>query len=120
MPKLSKEQIKRIADTASMFSSVNLKCDGYTISLQERLYKRKLRVVLFVNGHLKGGWIIDPELHFKNQYASCHGSEVREGQYVTTLFIEDNQEVKDAHVAAVRAWDTVLRQREEKGIPNEH
>lgn len=60
------------------------------------------------------------ELHFKNQYASCHGSEVREGQYVTTLFIEDDQEVKDAHVAAVRAWDTVLRQREEKGIPNEH
>lgn len=60
------------------------------------------------------------ELHFKNQYASCHGSEVREGQYVTTLFVEDNQEVKDAHVVAVRAWDTVLRQREERKIPNEH
>lgn len=77
MPKLSKEQIKRIADTASMFSSVNLKCDGYTISLQERLYKRKLRVVLFVNGHLKGGWIIDPELHPESKFYMPHLRSVK-------------------------------------------
>lgn len=68
MSKLSKEQIKRITDTASMFSSTRLMCDGYTISLQERLYKRKLRVVLFVNGHLEGGWIIDPELHPESKF----------------------------------------------------
>lgn len=59
-------------------------------------------------------------LCFESKFISCHGSEVREGQYVTTLFVEDNQEVKDAHVAAVRAWDTVLRHREEKEAPNVH
>ncbi|MGP4848702.1 hypothetical protein ACTXGQ_31710 [Marinobacter sp. 1Y8] len=59
------------------------------------------------------------ELHFKNQYAGCHGTEVMKGQYVTTLFVKDGQEVKDAHVAAVRAWDTVLRQRKESETPNE-
>ena len=58
------------------------------------------------------------KLNFESRYANCHGSEVREGQYVTTLFIEDNQEVKDAHVAAVRAWDTVLRHREERETSN--
>lgn len=59
------------------------------------------------------------EQHFKNQYAGCHGTEVIKGQYVTTLFVEDNQEAKDAHVSAVRAWDKVLRQREEKEMPHE-
>ena len=60
------------------------------------------------------------ELHFKNQYAGCHGTEVMKGQYVTTLFVKDGQEVKDAHVAAVRAWDTVLRQRKQREATNEH
>ena len=60
------------------------------------------------------------ELHFKNQYASCHGTEVMKGQYVTTLFVKDGQEVKDAHVAAVRAWNKVLKQREERETTNEH
>lgn len=63
MSKLSKEQIKRITDTASMFSSVNLMCDGYKISLQEQLVKRQLRVGLYVNGSIKGKWFVDPEDH---------------------------------------------------------
>ena len=54
------------------------------------------------------------KLHFESRYANCHGSEVRKGQYVTTLFVKDNQEVKDAHVSAVRAWDTVLRHCDER------
>ena len=68
MSKLSKEQIKRIADTASMFSSVNLMCDGYQITLREQLVQRKLRVILYVDGHLKGGWIINPELHPESKF----------------------------------------------------
>ncbi|PAT63101.1 hypothetical protein [Psychrobacter sp. JB193] len=52
------------------------------------------------------------ERHFKGQYANCHGTEVMKGQYVTTLFVEDNQEVKDAHVSAVRAWKKLLNKRE--------
>lgn len=59
------------------------------------------------------------ELHFENQYAGCHGTEVMEGQYVTTLFVKDSQEVKDAHVAAVRAWDKVLRQRKDRETTHE-
>lgn len=57
---------------------------------------------------------------FESKLISCHGSEVREGQYVTTLFVEDNQEVKDAHIAAVHAWDTVLRHHEERETLNKH
>ena len=63
MSKLSKEQIKRIADTASMFSSTRLMCDGYKISLQEQLVKRQLRVGLYVNGSIKGKWFAHPEDH---------------------------------------------------------
>ena len=63
MPKLSKEQIKRIADTASMFSSTRLMCDGYKISLQEKLVKRQLRVGLYVNGSIQGKWFVNPEGH---------------------------------------------------------
>lgn len=59
------------------------------------------------------------ELHFEGQYANCHGTEVMEGQYVTTLFVDDCQEVKAAHVAAVRAWDTVLRHRKERETSHE-
>ena len=68
MSKLSKEQIKALSAKSYIYSGLGLICDGYTISLQERLYKRKLRVVLFVNGHLKGGWIIDPELHPESKF----------------------------------------------------
>lgn len=63
MPKLSKEQIKRIADTASMFDSVRLMCDGYKISLQDRLVGRQMRTQLFVNGKILGKWFVDPEDH---------------------------------------------------------
>lgn len=77
MSKLSKEQIKRIADTASMFSSVNLMCDGYQITLRERLVQRKLRVILYVDGHLKGGWIIDPELHPESKFYMPHLRSVK-------------------------------------------
>lgn len=68
MSKLSRDETKRIADKASMFSSVNLKCDGYQITLREKLVQRKLRVILYVDGHLKGGWILDPELHPESKF----------------------------------------------------
>lgn len=77
MSKLSKEQIKALSDKSYIYSGLGLICDGYTISLQERLYKRKLRVVLFVNGHLKGGWIIDPELHPESKFYMPHLRSVK-------------------------------------------
>lgn len=68
MSKLSKEQIKALSGQSYIYSPLRLICDGYRISLSERLYERKLRVVLYVNGHLKGGWIIDPELHPESKF----------------------------------------------------
>lgn len=68
MSKLSKEQIKALSAESYIYSGLKLMCDGYAISLQERLYKRKLRVVLYVNGQLKGGWILDPELHPESKF----------------------------------------------------
>ena len=72
MSKLSKEQIKRIADKSYMFGSVRLLCDGYKISLQERLDKRQLRVQLYVNGRIQGKWFIEknqcPETKFYREF----------------------------------------------------
>ena len=68
MSKLSKEQIKRIADTASMFSSIRLLCDGYRISLQDSLVKRKLRTQLYVNGSFKGKWFVHPEEYAESKF----------------------------------------------------
>lgn len=68
MPKLSKEQIKQLSGKSYMYSALRLICDGYRISLDERLLDRKLRVVLYVNGHLKGGWILDPDLHPESKF----------------------------------------------------
>ncbi|MDN5665103.1 MAG: hypothetical protein L0G41_02615 [Psychrobacter sp.] len=72
MPKLSKEQIKRIADTASMFDGVRLMCDGYKISLYDRLHGRQMRTELYVNGRIQGKWFIEknqcPETKFYREF----------------------------------------------------
>lgn len=68
MPKLSKEQIERLKNTASMVTSTQLMCDGYRISLQERLYKRQLRTQLYVNGEIQGKWFVDPDLHVEIKF----------------------------------------------------
>lgn len=68
MTKLTKEQIKRLESTASMFSSIQLMCDGYKITLKERLIKRKLRVLLCVNDKLEGSWIVNPQLHAESKF----------------------------------------------------
>ena len=68
MIKLTKEQIKRLENTISMFNSVQLMCDGYKITLKERLIERKLRVLLYVNNQLNGSWMINPELHDESKF----------------------------------------------------
>lgn len=71
MSKLSKEQIKALSAKSYMYSGLKLMCDGYTISLQEQLDKRRLRVYLFINGEMKGRWFIEesqcPESKFYRQ-----------------------------------------------------
>ena len=72
MSKLSKEQIKALSAKSYIYSGLKLMCDGYTISLQERLDKRRLRVYLFINGEMKGRWFIEesqcPETKFYREF----------------------------------------------------
>lgn len=63
MPKLSKEQIKRLTDRPMLYSTMRLVCDGYKVSLQDSLVKRKVRTQLYVNGSIKGAWFVHPEQH---------------------------------------------------------
>lgn len=68
MSKLSKEQIKTLSSKHYLYSFLRLKCDGREITLFEKLFQRKLRVVLYVDGSLKGGWIVDPKLHPESKF----------------------------------------------------
>lgn len=63
MSKLSKEQIKALTDKPTEYVTIRLMCDGYRISLQDSLVKRKLRTQLYVNGSFKGKWFVHPEDH---------------------------------------------------------
>lgn len=63
MPKLSKEQIKQLTDRPTLYVTIRLMCDGYRISLQDSLVKRKVRTHLYVNGSIKGIWFAHPEDH---------------------------------------------------------
>lgn len=68
MPKLTKDQIKTLSSKRYLYSWLLLKCDGREITLIEKLIQRKLRVVLYVDGRLKGEWIIDPKLHPESKF----------------------------------------------------
>ena len=72
MPKLSRSQIKGLENKISLFQSISLMCDGYRITLEERLQERRLRVHLFINGHMKGKWFLEenqcPETKFYREF----------------------------------------------------
>lgn len=71
MSKLSKEQIKALTDKPTEYVTIRLMCDGYRISLQDRLHGRQMRTQLFVNGKFLGKWFIEhescPEIKFYRQ-----------------------------------------------------
>ncbi len=68
MPKLSKEQIKALTDKPTEYVTINLMCDGYRVSLQDSLVKRKLRTQLYVNGSFKGKWFVHPDEHPESKF----------------------------------------------------
>lgn len=63
MAKLSKEQIKKLTDRPALYTTIRLVCDGFRISLQDNLVKRKVRTRLYVDGSVKGIWFAHPEDH---------------------------------------------------------
>ncbi len=67
MPKLSKEQIKNLSKTG-LYMTRKLMCDGYKISLRDRLIGRQIRTECFVNGEFKGVWFLDPDEHPESKF----------------------------------------------------
>ncbi len=67
MPKLSKEQIKNLSKTG-LYMTRKLMCDGYKISLCDRLIGRQIRTQCFVNGELKGVWFLEPDEHPESKF----------------------------------------------------
>ncbi len=63
MPKLSKEQIKRLTDRPMLYVTIRLACDGYEVSLQDIVLFRQVRTQLYVNGEFRGAWFVHPEQH---------------------------------------------------------
>lgn len=70
MSKLSKEQKAFILKTLnSQFQMIYLMCDGYEVSLKlERVQNLKLAIGIYVNGWMKGGWLLNPKEHAESRF----------------------------------------------------
>lgn len=55
---MTKEDWSKVeASMSSAFGQISLICDGYRLTIQTRIYKRKLSSVPYVNGEFKGIWM---------------------------------------------------------------
>jgi len=43
----------------SPYGRSSLLCDGFEITIETGLYKRKLSSIIYVNGHFKGAWLLE-------------------------------------------------------------
>lgn len=68
MSKLSKDQIKSLEKKSFMCAEIQLLCDGYKVSLQERLVKRTLRVLLFIDNTINADHLLDPAGHAESKF----------------------------------------------------
>lgn len=68
MGKLNKEQIQQLTDKQVVFGAIKLKCDGYVITLQDGLYKRKVRTRLYVNNAMNVDWWVEPDKHPESKF----------------------------------------------------
>lgn len=68
MSKLSKEQIKSLEKKSFMCAEIQLLCDGYKVSLKERLVKRTLRVLLFIDNTINADHLLDPADHAESKF----------------------------------------------------
>lgn len=51
------EKVK--ASMESPYGIITLLCDGFTLTLESALYKRRLETWVYVNGVMKGSWLLD-------------------------------------------------------------
>lgn len=65
---LSKEQKAFAIKELESYNHVQLKCDGYEISLRIQRHKMKLVVGIYVNGTVKGIWSMEHEKHPEAKY----------------------------------------------------
>lgn len=69
---LSKEQKAFAINELETYNHVQLKCDGYDISLRIQRHKMKLVVGIYVNGTVKGIWSMEHEKHPEAKYLAPH------------------------------------------------
>lgn len=62
--KLTKKQIDELKNKVI----VELKCDGYVITMRDARYKRKIRTELSVNKALKVKWLLEPDDHPESKF----------------------------------------------------
>lgn len=43
----------------SPWGSISLLCDGYRLTLQTSIYKRKLATITYINGEWRGAWLLN-------------------------------------------------------------
>ena len=65
---LTKEQKAFAIRELETYNHVQLKCDGYDISLKIQRHKMKLVVGIFVNGTIKGTWCTEHAEHPEAKY----------------------------------------------------
>lgn len=60
------------------------------------------------------------EMCFESRFTNYHGTSIGDGQYVVTLFIDDCEAVREAHVSKVCSWKALLTKQELEETTNEH
>ena len=67
---LTKEQKEFILNQlTSQFSRVDLLCDGFEVQLKlERVQNLKLAIGVYVNGWMKGSWLLKPEDYKESKF----------------------------------------------------
>lgn len=57
---MTKEQWDKVdRSMQSPYGRVSLLCDGFKITVETGLYKRKLSSIIYVNGLFKGAWMLE-------------------------------------------------------------
>lgn len=116
---LSKEQKEFILKTLdSQFQMVYLMCDGYEVSLQlERVQNLKLAIGIYVNGWMKGDWLLHPADHPESKFLPIRSKALwkpKQKQEIIKTFgkrqayknfpsLDEKIEMKGSHFSSGRA-----------------
>ncbi|SHI60205.1 hypothetical protein [Halodesulfovibrio aestuarii] len=67
---MSEQDWKRAEEALSMFSPIYLKCDGYTLAVQEVRLGNRVVITWFVEGFFKGAWLLN-DCEERRRFARC-------------------------------------------------